>query len=191
MNEQPRFDTHVCLVSGQATPNLTPAIDPAFAPRHVVLLVSKDMRSRAESLARVLKRREISLTALPVPDPYDYFGVEDILLSWLSEHEGDAVALNVTGGTKVMAMAAQEVFRASGKPVFYVNIENDEVLFLGQKQASFKLGHRIKLRDFLEAHGYSLEGAPSRPGIEAWERDLTTKLAYDLGQIGKGLGELN
>lgn len=27
------FDTHVCLVSQQATPNLTPVLDPSLAPR--------------------------------------------------------------------------------------------------------------------------------------------------------------
>ena len=35
--------------------------------------------------------------------------------------EAGADALNVTGGTKLMAVAAQEVFRAENKPVFYVN----------------------------------------------------------------------
>ena len=43
---------HLCLVSAQATPNLTPALDPAIRPRRVILLVSPDMRRRADWLER-------------------------------------------------------------------------------------------------------------------------------------------
>lgn len=191
MSDKPRFDTHVCLVSGQATPNLTPVLDPSFAPKHVVLLVSADMGPRAKALGQVMKRHGVTLTELPVIDAYDYFGVEETLLNWVSQHDDQAVALNVTGGTKVMAMAAQEVFRAVGKPVFYVNIDSDQVLFLGQRQSGFRLEQRVRLREYLEANGYGLDGTPAKTSVPAWERDLCEKLAYDLGKIGAGLGELN
>lgn len=187
----PRFSTHVCLVSAQATPNLTPALDADFAPKNIVLLVSKDMERRADDLAAVLKRRGTTVSRVGIADAYDYFGVEDTLLSWLAEHESEDVALNVTGGTKVMAMAAQEVFRSAGKPAFYVSIDTDEIIFLGEKRAPFRLGQKVKLRDYLEAHGYTLLTKPARPHIEASERDLTEKLVYDLAQIGRGLGALN
>jgi len=38
--EDLRADTHVVLVSGQPVPNLTPALNPAMAPRRMVLVVS-------------------------------------------------------------------------------------------------------------------------------------------------------
>lgn len=191
MNESIRYATHVCLVSAQATPNLTPVIDPAFSPRHVVMLVSPAMRSRAEHLAAVLKRRGVTVCDLDVPDPYDYLAIEECLLTWLAEHDSDDLALNVTGGTKVMAMAAQEVFRSAGKPVFYVNIDRDEVLFIGQRQGRFQLGQKVRLRDYLEAHGYRLQENAKRPAVRAWERDLTEKLVIDLARVGRELGELN
>jgi len=191
VNEPVRYTTHVCLVSAQATPNLTPVIDPAFAPRHVVMLVSPAMRSRAEHLAAVLKRREVTVCFLDVTDPYDYLAIEECLLTWLADHDSDDLALNVTGGTKVMAMAAQEVFRSAGKPVFYVNIDSDEVLFIGQRQGRFRLGQKVRLGDYLEAHGYRLQEKVKRPEVRAWERDLTEKLVIDLALVGRGLGELN
>ena len=39
--------THLCLVSKQATPNLTPLLDRKFQPDTVVLLVSPDMHQQA------------------------------------------------------------------------------------------------------------------------------------------------
>jgi hypothetical protein len=45
--------THLYLVSAQATPNLTPALDSQVAPRRVVLLVSPDMHLGADWLERL------------------------------------------------------------------------------------------------------------------------------------------
>ena len=45
--------THLYLVSAQATPNLTPALDSQVAPRRVILLVSPDMHLRADWLERL------------------------------------------------------------------------------------------------------------------------------------------
>ncbi len=41
------YDTHVCLVSAQATPNLIAAIDEQWRPRRVVLATSSEMGAAA------------------------------------------------------------------------------------------------------------------------------------------------
>lgn len=191
MTTTKRFATHVCLVSAQATPNLTPALDESFAPQRVVLVVSPDMVGRAEALSGVLRRRGIKVERLDIADAYDFFAIEETLLDWLAENSANDVALNVTGGTKVMAMAAQEVFRGDQKPVFYVNIADDSVLFIGAPEKTLNLASRVKLRDFLETYGYTLPNKPERPPISAKERDLVEKLVYDVASIGGGLGQIN
>ena len=191
MTTTKHFATHVCLVSAQATPNLTPALDESFAPQRVVLVVSPDMAARAETLSGVLRRRGIVVERLDIADAYDYFAIEETLLNWLAENTTEDVALNVTGGTKVMAMAAQEVFRGDQKPVFYVNIADDSVLFIGAARQTRKLASRVKLRDYLETYGYTLPNKPERPPINANERDLVEKLVYDVAAIGGGLGQIN
>ncbi|WP_295437483.1 hypothetical protein [uncultured Thiodictyon sp.] len=55
--------THLCLVSAQPTPNLTPLLDPGLAPRRVILLVSPDMSRRAEMSASSAAWRETT----PIP----------------------------------------------------------------------------------------------------------------------------
>jgi hypothetical protein len=40
---------HLCLVSKQPMPNLTPALDPEFKPEGVVLAISPQMRSEADA----------------------------------------------------------------------------------------------------------------------------------------------
>jgi hypothetical protein len=185
-----RFDTHFCLVSAQATPNLAPALDPGFAPRRVVLAISHDMRQRGDWLSAILKRHDVTVETIELADPYDYYGCCDNFLTWLSEQQCE-VALNVTGGTKIMAMAAQEVFRSNQRPVFYINVENDHVIVLDNRDAGFTLPTRIKLREYLEAHGYSLPNKPAKPNVQANLRDLVGRLACDSERLGPALGRLN
>lgn len=183
--------THICLVSAQATPNLTPTLDETLKPKQVVMVTSPDMQRQADYLGQVMKRRGIAVERLDIADAYDFAGIEDTFLGWLAAHDGEDVALNVTGGTKLMAMAAQSVFASSGKPIFYVNAESDAVIFLGRRDLSRHLDAKVKLRDYLEAHGYRLGAKPSRPEIRAELRDLTDRLIDRVERAGGALGQLN
>lgn len=184
------FDTHLCLVSAQATPNLSPVLDPNLRPRRVVLVVSPDMKNRAGWLSVVLKRHGVLVETLDIADAYDFNGCWETILEWL-EKQSDTVALNVTGGTKVMAMAAQDVFREAGHPVFYVNVENDQVIRIDRRETPFELPTKIKLREYLEVHGYAVDGKPSKPDIAASRRDVIGRLAYESQRLGGALGRVN
>lgn len=186
-----KFDTHLCLVSAQSTPNLIPVMDSAFAPRRVVLAVSPDMQARGDWLLAVMRRHHISVEILKVPNAYDFNGCWDVFFDWLTA-QSDVVALNITGGTKVMAMAAQDVFREMQKPIFYINVENDSVLRLDRGEQPFALATKIKLREYLESHGYEVNhDANSKPSISGDQRDFVDRLAYESVRLGDGLGKLN
>lgn len=185
-----KFDSHLCLVSTQATPNLAPVLDVDFRPRRVVLAASPDMRGRAEWLEAILKRQRVLVERLDIPDPYDFDECWECFTEWLEEQSGE-VALNVTGGTKVMAMAARDVFGDQKKPVFYVNVENDQVIHLYPRRAPFTLPTKIKLSEYLEAHGYTIQEKLVKPDIKGPIRDFINRLAYESGRLGRALGTLN
>lgn len=186
------YDTHVCLVSGQATPNLLAAIDAQWRPRRVVLATSREMTAHADDLEHVLKRRGITIERLPVEDAYDYFGIYDTFFAFLDRQEV-TVALNVTGGTKLMAMAAQEAFRDANKPVFYVNVQTDELFVFGDRTRQASLAGKVGLADFLEVHGYTFADGerPAKPNITRAESDLTMRIVDGVEIFGPSLGELN
>jgi hypothetical protein len=185
-----KVDTHLCLVSGQATPNLIPVMDLKSAPRRVVLAVSRDMEERGKWLSDIMKRHGIKVEILPVPDAYDFSGCWEVFSDWLTTQETE-VALNATGGTKIMAIAAQDVFREVRKPVFYVNIENDSLLRLDRGEKPVVLPAKIKLREFLESYGYEVDGEVAHPDIQAEQRDFVGRLAYESERLGSALGNLN
>lgn len=187
-----RFQVHLCLISAQATPNLTPLLDPDFAPERVAMLVSPDMRERAAWLADVLRPRGLAVEQVGIPDPWDLQAVCDRVIDWL-DREGPEVcaALNVTGGTKPMAMAAQQAFAMAGLPVFYVHHERDEVLWLTPRRPPMPLKGRLRLEPFLHAHGWQVMERPPMPQPTPELRRLTTELVLQVSSLEQALGRLN
>jgi hypothetical protein len=179
------MDTHLCLVSGQATPNLTPALDPETRPARVILLVSPDMRRRAVWLGRVLRSRGIRVEDWAVEDAWDIESLEVRILELL-ERESDAVrsqslVLNATGGTKPMSIAAYEAFRAYELPIFYVHPEKDRLIWMHPSgRAPRDLENRVRLDAFLLAHGARVEGSRT-DGVEPRLRALTDWLVAAAG----------
>ncbi len=190
------IDTHVCLISDQPVPNLTPLLDPALAPRRIVMVVTPDMRERAEWLVEVVRPRGIRSERLDVDDAWNVEHIQTRLLEWL-ERETDGedesrIALNATGGTKLMSIAAYEVFRAYALPIFYVHPRKDRLIWLQpENQPERELADRVRLEDFLRAHGAEVTGKPRRNVPEADDLALAHSLVADVERLGHALGTLN
>lgn len=187
--------THLYLVSAQPTPNLTPALDPATAPRRVLLLVSPDMGRRADWLESVLKPRGIRVERWAIGDPWDVGQVQDRVLDLLVQEEAAvaarALALNATGGTKPMSIAAYEAFRANDLPIFYVHPELDRLIWMHPRERPPRdLANRLKLDAFLLAHGARIEGALVGAVPEA-RRALTDWLVNHGPGCARALSTLN
>lgn len=184
--------THLCLVSAQATPNLLPLLDEAWRPKHVVLACSAQMKDKAHSLRAVVQTKGGGTTVelLDLPDAYDYNALAETFMNWLAQHQHGSVALNVTGGTKLMAVAAQEVFRSDNRPVFYVNVETDEVIHIGHHAKSQPLQAKLKVHELLKAHGYTVTTADP-PQVTREQRDLTARLIDHVASAGRALGIFN
>ena len=186
-----RFDTHLCLVSAQAMPNLLPLLDYRWRPQRV-LACSAKMQRAAASLTTVVKSKGqgIAVELLDLPDAYEYAALSEVFLQFLVEHEADDIALNVTGGTKLMAVAAQEASRFAGKAVFYVNVESDEVLVIGEHARSQPLQARLRVHELLEVHGYEVIRR-EQPQVRADLRDFGARLIDRVESAGAALGWLN
>jgi hypothetical protein len=187
------FDTHVCLVSQQATPNLTPVLDPSFRPERVVMVVTPDMRQQAQWLEDVLRERcRTRVERLEVGDAWDMNALLAQLIEWIdAQGVGPSIALNVTGGTKPMAMAAQQAFAMAGLAVFYVHPTSDQVQWLEAGAPAFALNNKLKLEDYLRAHGWKVleRPAPLRAGPEL--KRLAQELVLGIADRAGAIGRLN
>ncbi len=187
--------THLCLVSAQPTPNLTPALDPGLAPRRVILLVSPDMTQRAQWLESVLKPRGIGVERWPIEDAWDIEHIQQRVLELLEQESPlivpRAIALNATGGTKPMSIAAYEAFRAYDLPIFYVHPEHDRLIWLHPAdRPAVDIANRVRLDAFLLAHGARLEASVATP-IASAHQALNAWLVANVQRVARPLGTLN
>jgi hypothetical protein len=182
---------HLMLVSEQAAANLLPALDPAMKPREAVLLVSQKMAHRAKSLHAVLQENGIKTQTVPLPDEHNMAALESTLIDVASQRDGQAIALNVTGGNKLMALAAQAVAQAAGWPAFYVDVDTDQIIWLDKTRPAQALTQQLRLRHYLRGYGFTLAEGIERPQPNAAWQTLQHELINDVGSLEEAIGQLN
>lgn len=186
----------ICLVSQQAAANLLPALDPTFKPEKVILVVTQKMRRQAENLQAVLRETVGKVEQLQLSNEQDYSQTQNELLELASELEGETVSLNITGGTKLMSVAAQSVAALSGWAMFYVDADTDQIIDLatptGQPpRAPHAISQQLKLRHYLRSYGFDLTHKPQRIQANAEQEKLTRKLVTQVSSLEGSIGALN
>lgn len=104
--------------------------------------------------------------------PYDLpqarFKIGEGLLQALNA--GSAVTLNLTGGTKLMSLAAMQAAYGLAVPLLYVSSENGEMIFYtsdGVQTRREPIVLHISVEQYLRAHGIEVSLNPSfRPASE-------------------------
>ena len=182
---------HLMLVSEQAAPNLLPALDPAMKPQEAVLLVSQKMAHRAQSLQAVLKEVGIQTHTVALPDEHNMAALETTLMDIATRRDGQVIALNVTGGNKLMALAAQAVAQAAGWSVFYVDVDTDQIIWLDKTRAAQALTQQLRLRHYLRGYGFTLQEGIERPKPNSAWKTLMDDLVLNVGSLEEAIGQLN
>lgn len=182
----------IMLVSDQAAANLLPALDPALKPDKAILLVTTKMQRQADNLERVLRESEVATSQVMLANEHDYGQLENALLDIASQHDGDAIALNVTGGTKLMALAAQSVALEAEWSVFYVDIDTDQAIWLAPAgPGSQPLGQQLRLGHYLRGYGFKLGDPVPATSFSQAHNVLIQTLIKQLGSLTQPLGRLN
>jgi hypothetical protein len=184
--------THVCLIYDTVTSNLTPVLDPQFGVKRVILLHDAEHAEACEYLTAVLKPVGVEVTTWPLNDSRDIHHIRDRILELLIQREGEAIALNASGGTRPMSIAAYEIFQEFKLPVFYVHPYTDEVTWLHDRSLpSVNCADKIKLRAFFTAYGAEPQSMGDSQGVPTNLRDLTDTLVTQAQHLTHALAALN
>lgn len=192
MNAGPTMPTtQILLVSEQAAPNLLAALDPRMKPQEVVLMVTTKMTPRAVALQAVLQEAGVKTTQIPLFDEHDLAALENTLMEMASAREGQSIAINVTGGNKLMALAAQSVAQAAGCPAFYVDVDTDQIIWLDKSRPVQALTQQLRINHYLRGYGFTLSQGIDRPQINKAFQNLMSTLVLNVGSLEQPIGQLN
>ena len=168
-----KFAVHICLVSNQPLPNFLPIFEADFRPKKVILLVTPEMSKNADILQNIIKNRcQINeIQQISIKDEYNIALVENELVNLLADYKPDEVAVNITGGTKLMAIAAFNLAQESGYQCIYFTQDQSEIILFNPKKQPEILfqcqSPKLKIEDYLNLHGYKIE--------QIYEKHLTNK----------------
>lgn len=121
----------LALVSDQPMPNLMAALQHDPRPDHIEFVVSADKNDVAKydrwydakyhALCRAINSLGISCSRMPPVHPYRLQDVKAQCLAAVARHsEAEQFIFNVTGGTKLMALAAYLAGLESERPIVYI-----------------------------------------------------------------------
>lgn len=148
------MNTMFCLVSRQAMANVLPVL--MFNPQNVLLLATPEEKICANNLEKLFASKNINVMRKDELDAYDYIGFKDFVKQRLEKSDQDTV-LNVTGGTKLMALAAYEAFAEKDKKIIYCDTEHQNIITLFPQFNSSKLLADLTIEDYLLSYGYTIE----------------------------------
>lgn len=187
------MSVQLMLVSDQAAANLLPALDDALKPSQAVLLVTQKMARRAEHIASVLKENGIKTQQVQLADEHDMVALEQSVLTAATklDEQQQPIVVNLTGGTKLMALAVQSVAQAAGWPAFYLDIDTDAVVWLDKTKPTQKLKQQLRLRHYLGGYGFTLKDGIERPLPNSSWSILMKDLITNVGSLEEPIGQLN
>ncbi len=166
---------HVCLVSYQPIPDLIPLKTEELKPEKVVNLVSPDIKVQAARLKKIASDWGIEVEERQI-EPYDLDSARATCLDLLAHYEEDDLTLNVTGGTKIMALAAFEVFREFKKEIIYVDTQDEKIQILSPDAATAAFRSVIRVKPYLTAYGQKI--IEDRTDHEMIQRNRSTIDAF-------------
>ncbi len=182
--------TQICLVSGQPIPNLIPLRMEEFRPDRVILLESGDMKAQAERLRRVIAEWGITVERRSIA-PYDIEAARSTVREIVEQRRGDEVILNATGGTKIMAFAAFEVFRSGNRPIIYVDTQDRAVQVLSPSPRTLPFKSVIKVRTCLAAYGQNVFLDKTDPERVSAHKAVILEIVRNVGPFERAISVLN
>jgi hypothetical protein len=149
---------HVCLVSEQTIPNILGIYH--FKPERVIFCTTERMEQekRTDAIINALKLYGLDYSGLNVHDriKVDQDCLDDCELKFKNEiiqkYRNDKITVNLTGGTKIMVLAAYNVFKDIAEQMIYTPIPKNEFLVVSPQKEDCKTPVSLNLRLSVEAY---------------------------------------
>jgi hypothetical protein len=147
---------HLCLVSNQPVPSLTPLIDLNLRVTHATLVAEPDRKQHAQWLKSALDKHGVHSEIILLRDGYNLPALRQEFAALAARYPA-GVTVNLTGGTKLMTLAAWEAFTRPQDRLYYVHIGHDRIDWLHPAdQPSHAIADRVRLDAYLAALGIEL-----------------------------------
>lgn len=159
----------ITLLGGQVLPVYWGILEKQ--PKEVELLYTKETRGSVKVIENQFKSIKFNTHQV---DPYDYKGIKELVERIVFSNEKHQFQLNLTSGTKVMALACQSVFKTLELDVFYIDQNNR--LFDLQKEKFSNLKSNLSINTLIKLSGHNNFNAHKLSDYSKKETDFAKKI---------------
>lgn len=187
-----RFNTHIIIVSDQLAPNVLAVMDKTIRPEEVILCTTDDMHEKSEIMKHYFARHQIRFREVRLGSAYDFATLQEKFLELATELEDKAseVGVNLTGGTKLITIAAQQFFWQKFT-CFYINPKRNSIQYISEKDApEDSLAGQLKIDDFFAIRGFRVISSEKKQ-VSGKTEQLCKELITGYSRYGEALRMLN
>lgn len=191
---------HILIVSDQLLGNLIPTL--ARRPEQVALIVTEPMQSQALRLTVLLEEQGIGVQRFDGAPEVNLPRLQEFALDVITRLSGqaDEIELNLTGGTKLMAIGFLEVLRSEVDRCVYTDTAHGRLELLpfegqGKSDPPQSLDRVLDVSTYLRAQGFVIRNTESKDaghmqGVQD-RKAVCKQLAQQAADWGDILGMLN
>lgn len=157
-----KMNLAVVLLSDQSIPNVLFLKD--FSDKWDKILFIETERTKeknySKSILSVLEKKEYDQITI---DENDLSDIESKLEEYFLQNSFDHILVNITGGTKIMALGAYDFFknRANLKStIYYKPINKDPYLIFHPKAGQVKPVYKLSIEEYMSAVGIKIKNPP-------------------------------
>ncbi|MBQ7585956.1 MAG: DUF1887 family protein [Desulfovibrionaceae bacterium] len=190
----PELKHHIVFVSSQALPTLLGLFCFKPEPTHIHAVITPAMQEAAMLLKNMLKSRcqKCNFISYELADNIRQESIYQVLDDIKAACPESSLGLNLTGGTKLMALAAWEWAYAHNIPAFYIDTAQDLIIHTGDKWQYEPLPDVLTVKDLLLANGFEIKAKQTGSVPEKRRQILVKLLKLACTKEGeKALGRLN
>ncbi|MCC7429521.1 DUF1887 family protein [bacterium] len=143
----------ICLVSEQVIPNIIPIL--MEKPDVVAFLYTKEFAEKLKLMEKFLVKKLPGLQFDKfLTDAYDVDKNDEVCQKISKKYSNYSFELNVTGGTKIMALTSFLVFENA--KILYCNTNNHELLDLSDKKNKKIFNEFLTVEEYFTVNGFEI-----------------------------------
>lgn len=144
------------MASKQAAANLNPLQAGEIRPQKVYVAVTQAMLSEGNHLISEIKMTGLVAEKMALEHENSLRELARQFEAWIESHIDDDILVNLTGGTKLMALAAYQVFSGYGFRCFYQEFETGEIIWLDDEHRTNDHIAKMSLERYLKGYQFDI-----------------------------------
>ncbi len=192
-----KFKIHIVILSDQVLPNILPFLDYNMEPERVVICESDAVHDRrlGGRLIKFLESKNIRGELFRLGGAQDFKELQkkfQELAARFSSRSAE-VAVNLSGGTKLISCVAQNVFAGRKYTCFYALPQQNELVEMSGGQVQYhQMRDKMKLNDYFLIHGYKVIAKREKNlKLISGSHALCREILSDFEKYGKYVSYLN